>query len=155
METAIFGAGCFWGVEAAFRRQPGVIETEVGYAGGATVDPTYEDVCAADTGHAEVVRLRFDPETVAYERLLDLFWEIHDPTTPDRQGLDVGRQYRSVIFTHTPEQEAAARAAKERFAASGRFAAPIVTEIEPAGPFYRAEDYHQNYLEKLRARGVF
>lgn len=151
-ETATFGAGCFWGVEAAFRRLDGVIDTTVGYAGGNTPDPTYEDVCAGHTGHAEVVRVIFDPERLPYARLLAVFFEIHDPTSLNRQGPDVGSQYRSVIMTHTPEQSAAAHALKAEIEASGRFAGPIVTEIVEAGPFYPAEDYHQRYFEK-RTRG--
>ncbi len=147
-ETAIFGAGCFWGVEAAFRRLEGVIDTEVGYAGGDLPDPDYRTVCAGHTGHAEVVRVRFDPERLPYERLLELFFEIHDPTQLNRQGPDVGSQYRSIILASGPAQMAAAQAAKAALEASGRFASPIVTEIVEAGPFYRAEDYHQRYLEK-------
>jgi peptide-methionine (S)-S-oxide reductase len=148
MEKATFGAGCFWGVEAAFRQVQGVKATAVGYAGGSLPDPTYKDVCTDRTGHAEVVQVEYDPAEVSYERLLDVFWENHDPTTLDRQGPDVGTQYRSVIFFHGPEQEQAARASKERQQASGRFRRPIVTEIVPAAPFYRAEEYHQQYLEK-------
>ena len=147
-QKATFGAGCFWSVEAAFRQVPGVVDTAVGYAGGTTQDPTEEDVNSDGTGHAEVVEVEYDPETVAYERLLDVFWANHDPTTLNRQGPDVGSQYRSVIFFHTPEQEAAARASKENLDRSGRFRRPIVTEIAPAPPFYRAEEYHQRYLEK-------
>ncbi len=147
-QTAIFGAGCFWGVEAAFRRIDGVVETEVGYAGGDLPDPDYRAVCAGHTGHAEVVRVVFDPDRLPYERLLEVFFEIHDPTLLNRQGPDVGSQYRSIILTHGPEQTAAAQAAKATLEASGRFAAPIVTEIVEAGPFYAAEDYHQRYFEK-------
>lgn len=147
-EKATFGAGCFWGVEAAFRRVPGVVDTAAGYAGGDLDNPTYEDVCGGDTGHAEVVEVTYDPRQVKYEQLLDLFWRAHDPTTLDRQGPDVGTQYRSAIFTHSPEQERAARASKERAQASGRFSRPIVTEIAAASKFYRAEGYHQQYLEK-------
>lgn len=148
MQTATFAAGCFWGVEAAFRRVDGVIETCVGYTGGGTADPSYEEVCTGRTGHAEAVRIAFDPDRVSYSSLLDLFWDIHDPTTRNRQGPDIGTQYRSAIFCHGPEQEVAARASKQRCEAEGRFPRPIVTEIEPAGPFYRAEDYHQQYFEK-------
>ncbi|MFQ5785260.1 MAG: peptide-methionine (S)-S-oxide reductase MsrA [Alphaproteobacteria bacterium] len=148
MEKATFAAGCFWGVEAAFRRVEGVVATVVGYSGGTLDDPSYRDVCSGRTGHAEVVEVEFDPARVTYERLLDVFWQIHDPTLLNRQGPDVGEQYRSAIFCHTPEQETAARAAKERLEASGRFARPIVTEIAPAGRFWRAEAYHQQYLEK-------
>jgi peptide-methionine (S)-S-oxide reductase len=148
MEKATFGAGCFWGVEAAFRQIDGVISTAVGYSGGRTANPTYRDVCSDETGHAEVVEVEFDPAKVSYEQLLDAFWENHDPTTLNRQGPDIGSQYRSAIFFHSPAQEAAARASKARLEAAKRFRRPIVTEIEPAGPFYRAEDYHQQYLEK-------
>ncbi len=148
METATFAAGCFWGVEAAFRKVPGVVETTVGYTGGHTENPTYEEVCSDRTGHAEAVRIVFDPEQVSYEQLLEIFWNIHDPTTPNRQGPDVGSQYRSAIFFHTPDQEAAARSSKERLERSGRFADPIVTEIVPAAEFYPAEEYHQRYFER-------
>jgi len=147
-QTATFAAGCFWHVEEAFCRVPGVVSTEVGYTGGHTENPTYEEVCTDKTGHAEAVRLEFDPEKISYEQLLEIFWSIHDPTTLNRQGEDVGTQYRSAIFFHTPEQQALAEASKQRLAQSGRFKAPIVTEIVPAGPFYRAEEYHQRYLEK-------
>lgn len=150
MEKATFGAGCFWGVEAAFRRIKGVKKTAVGYAGGATRNPTYEDVCTDTTGHAEVVQVEYDPKEVAYETLLDVFWQAHDPTQFNRQGPDVGTQYRSAIFYHGPEQEAAARASKERLEKSGRFKRPVATEIQPAPEFWRAEDYHQQYLEKRR-----
>lgn len=148
METATFGAGCFWGVEAAFRRTKGVVETQVGYAGGTVENPNYEMVCTGRTGHAESVQVVFDPAQVTYEQLLEVFWDCHDPTTLNRQGPDVGTQYRSVIFYHTPEQEKAATASKERLDRSGRLGRPIVTQIVPAGPFYRAEEYHQQYLEK-------
>jgi peptide-methionine (S)-S-oxide reductase len=151
MEIATFGAGCFWGVEVAFRRVPGVPGTTVGYAGGTVADPSYEDVCSGRTGHAEAVQVEFDPSKVSYEALLAVFWESHDPTTPNRQGPDVGTQYRSAIFFHGPEQESAARASKEELEAAKTFHEPIVTEIEPAPPFYRAEDYHQQYFEKKRA----
>jgi len=146
IEKATFGAGCFWGVEAAFRKVDGVVDAAVGYSGGYTKDPSYGDVCTGATGHAEVVEVEYDPSKVSYEELLDVFWENHDPTTPNRQGLDVGTQYRSAIFFHTPEQEAAARASKEE--AQERFKNPIVTEITPASEFYRAEEYHQQYFEK-------
>jgi peptide-methionine (S)-S-oxide reductase len=149
METATFAAGCFWGVEAAFRRLPGVTDAIAGYPGGSTENPGYKEVCSGRTGHAEAVKVTFDPSTVTYDKLLDLFWEMHDPTTPNRQGPDIGTQYRSAIFVHGPEQEAAALASKERVA--GRFGRPIVTEIVPAAPFYQAEDYHQRYFEK---RGI-
>ena len=151
MAEATFGAGCFWGVEAAFRQVEGVTATAVGYSGGTTPDPTYREVCSGRTGHAEAIRVEYDPARVSYETLLDLFWDMHDPTTPNRQGPDVGTQYRSVIFFHTPEQEAAARASKERLQASGRHRRAIVTEIVPAPAFHRAEDYHQRYLEKRGA----
>ncbi len=151
MEKATFGAGCFWGVEAAFRRLDGVTGTCVGYAGGSHENPSYEEVCGGRTGHAEVVQVTFDPTRIGYDRLLEVFWEVHDPTTLNRQGPDVGSQYRSAIFTHSPSQEAAARASKDRLQASGRFGREIVTEITPAGPFHLAEDYHQQYLEKRGA----
>ena len=147
-EKATFGAGCFWGVEATFRQIPGVVDAAVGYAGGHTENPTYKDVCTDETGHAEVVQVEYDPEQVTYDKLLDVFWQNHDPTTKNRQGPDFGTQYRSVIFYHTPQQEAAARASKEKMDRSGLFRRPIVTEIQPAPEFYRAEEYHQRYLEK-------
>ncbi|MEX1203894.1 MAG: peptide-methionine (S)-S-oxide reductase MsrA, partial [Dongiaceae bacterium] len=143
--------GCFWGVEAAFRLIEGVTATAVGYSGGTAPGPTYREVCSGRTGHAEAVRVEYDPDRVSYDQLLDLFWDIHDPTTPNRQGPDVGTQYRSVIFFHTPEQEAAARASKERLQASGRHRRSIVTEIVAAPAFHLAEDYHQRYLEKRGA----
>jgi len=146
MEKATFGAGCFWGVEASFRELPGVVDAAVGYAGGTTDNPSYQAVCTDRTGHAEVVEVLFDPEKLSYEQLLDRFWSIHDPTTSNRQGPDVGSQYRSVIFFHSPEQEAAATRSKE--AVQPRFKRPIVTDIEPAPAFWRAEEYHQRYLEK-------
>lgn len=151
MEKATFGAGCFWGVEAAFRQVNGVKATAVGYAGGTTENPTYKDVCSGRTGHAEVVEVEFDPAVVSYEELLKVFWENHDPTTLNRQGPDVGEQYRSAIFYHTPEQEQAARASKAALEESGTYRRRIVTEITPAPTFYRAEDYHQQYFEK---RGI-
>ncbi|MEX2008981.1 MAG: peptide-methionine (S)-S-oxide reductase MsrA [Dongiaceae bacterium] len=151
MAEASFGAGCFWGVEAAFRQVEGVTATAVGYSGGAAPNPTYREVCSGRTGHAEAVRVEYDPDRVSYDQLLDLFWDMHDPTTPNRQGPDVGTQYRSVIFFHTPEQEAAARASKDRLQAAGRRWRPIVTEIVPAPAFHLAEDYHQRYLEKRGA----
>lgn len=147
-EIATFGAGCFWGVEATFRRVPGVLSTRVGYLGGKTKDPTYRDVCTDSTGHAEVVEVVFDPAQVAYNHLLDLFWELHDPTQLNRQGPDYGTQYRSAIFFHSPEQEAAARASKQALEDKKVFPRRIVTEITPASAFYEAEDYHQQYLEK-------
>jgi peptide-methionine (S)-S-oxide reductase len=148
MALATFGAGCFWGVEATFRNIDGVTGTAVGYEGGKTANPTYEDVCTDTTGHAEVVQVEYDPAKVSYGRLLDTFWENHDPTTPNRQGPDHGTQYRSAILFHTPEQEAEARASKAARDQSGKHRRPIVTEIVPAGPFWRAEEYHQQYLEK-------
>jgi peptide-methionine (S)-S-oxide reductase len=148
MDKATFGAGCFWGVEAAFRQLKGVTSTAVGYMGGKLDDPTYEDVCTDRTGHAEVVQVEFDPSQVSYQDVLRVFWENHDPTTLNRQGPDSGTQYRSVIFFHTPEQEAAAKASKDALTKSGRFKRPIVTEIQPAPKFWRAEEYHQQYLEK-------
>ena len=148
LEKATFGAGCFWGVEAAFRSVKGVVSTQVGYSGGRTADPTYEQVCSGRTGHAEAVEVTYDPTQVSYDELLRVFWENHDPTTPNRQGPDVGEQYRSAIFFHSPEQEAAAKASVASLQAAKRFRRPIVTQIVPAGPFYRAEEYHQQYLEK-------
>jgi peptide-methionine (S)-S-oxide reductase len=143
---ATFGAGCFWGVEAAFRQLEGVTKTEVGYEGGSLESPSYEDVCSHTTGHAEVVEVTFDPERVSYEQLLDVFWAKHDPTQLNRQGWDIGDQYRSVVFVHDDEQRAAAEASKEREQANWR--RPIVTVVEPAQTFWPAEDYHQQYLEK-------
>lgn len=148
MEKATFGAGCFWGVEAAFREVKGVVSTAVGYMGGTLRDPTYEDVCTDRTGHAEVVQVEYDPAVVSYDDLLKVFWENHDPTTLNRQGPDTGTQYRSAIFFHTPAQEASAKASKDALARSGRFKRPVVTEIVPAPEFWRAEEYHQQYLEK-------
>jgi peptide-methionine (S)-S-oxide reductase len=148
MEKATFGAGCFWGVEATFRQVEGVHSTAVGYMGGTLPNPTYEDVCTDRTGHAEVVQVEYDASKVSYEELLRVFWENHDPTTLNRQGPDVGTQYRSVIFFHSPEQETAAKLTKQRLAASGRYKRPLVTEIVPASQFWRAEEYHQQYLEK-------
>ena len=147
-ETATFGAGCFWGVEAAFRQIPGVVGTAVGYLGGTLVNPTYHDVCTDRTGHAEVVQVEFDPTKVTYDQLLEVFWTNHDPTTLNRQGPDHGSQYRSAIFYHSPAQQQAAIASKEQLSKSGRFRRPIVTEITEASTFYRAEEYHQQYLEK-------
>ncbi len=148
MSTATFGAGCFWGVEEAFRRVPGVTETAVGYMGGHLENPSYRAVCTDRTGHAEVVQVHFDPSQVGYERLLEIFWEIHDPTTLNRQGPDSGTQYRSAVFTHDESQRAAATSMKERLEASGRYRRPIVTEITPASTFWRAEEYHQKYVQK-------
>ena len=147
-EKATFGAGCFWGVEEEFRKIPGVVDAAVGYSGGTLENPTYRDVCTDRTGHAEVVEVDFDPAVVSYERLLDVFWNAHDPTQVNRQGPDVGTQYRSVIFVHSPEQEAAARASRDRLDKGGRFRRPVATQIEPAARFWRAEDYHQQYLAK-------
>jgi peptide-methionine (S)-S-oxide reductase len=149
MEKATFGAGCFWGVESTFRRLPGVQSTQVGYAGGDLNNPTYHDVCTGGTGHAEVVEVSFDPQVISYHDLLEVFWNNHNPTTLNRQGPDVGTQYRSVVFYHSPEQEADARASRD--AAQSRFPRPIVTQIVAAPQFWRAEEYHQQYLEK---RGV-
>ena len=151
MAKATFAAGCFWGVEKAFRRVDGVTETAVGYTGGETSDPSYEQVCSGRTGHAEAVQLEYDPARLGYDDLLDLFWRVHDATQLNRQGPDVGSQYRSAIFFHDPEQEAAAQAAKAQQQASGGHHGQVVTEIVPADTFYLAEDYHQQYLEK---RGV-
>ena len=148
MKKATFGAGCFWGVEEGFRRVDGVTGTAVGYLGGSLENPSYEDVCTGRTGHAEVVQVEYDPSRVSFERLLEVFWESHDPTTLNRQGPDVGTQYRSAVFFEDDEQEAAALASKERVGASGQFRRPIVTEIARATPFYRAEEYHQQYLAK-------
>jgi peptide-methionine (S)-S-oxide reductase len=147
-EKATFGAGCFWGVEETFRQLPGVSSTAVGYAGGAKDNPTYEDVCSDATGHAEVVEVEFDPTEIAYTKLLDVFWSNHNPTTLNRQGPDVGTQYRSAIFYHSPEQKQQAEASRAALEKSGRFPRPIVTQIEPAPKFWRAEEYHQQYLRK-------
>jgi peptide-methionine (S)-S-oxide reductase len=147
-EKATFGAGCFWGVEAAFRKLPGVISTTVGYAGGSTENPTYQDVCTDRTGHAEVVQVEFDPAKVSYRQLLDLFWQSHDPTQLNRQGPDAGTQYRSVIFYHSTAQKKEAEESRTELKNSGKYQKPIVTEISPAPAFYVAEDYHQQYLEK-------
>jgi peptide-methionine (S)-S-oxide reductase len=148
MAKATFAAGCFWGVEAEFRRLKGVTATQVGYTGGHTNNPNYKQVCTDGTGHAEAVEVDYDPTQISYDALLNAFWAMHDPTTMNRQGPDVGSQYRSAIFFQTPEQEAAAKASRDKLAASGKFKRPIVTEIVPAGQFWRAEDYHQQYLEK-------
>ncbi len=152
-QQAMFGAGCFWGVEEAFRQLDGVTKTEVGYAGGHIEDPTYEAVCAKTTGHAEVVRLEFDPATITYEKLLETFWKIHDPTQINRQGPDVGDQYRTVIYTYDDAQTKVAEASKENEDNSGIHAQPIATQIEPAPVFYRAEEYHQQYFAKRGLRG--
>jgi peptide-methionine (S)-S-oxide reductase len=145
-ETATFGAGCFWGVEWVYMQVPGVIDAVSGYAGGVTPDPTYEQVCSHTTGHAEVVEVTFDPSRVSYDQLVEIFWAMHDPTQIDRQGPDVGDQYRSVIFTHSEDQQAAAKASRERVAS--RFTRPIATEILPAPTFYPAESYHQRWYDK-------
>jgi peptide-methionine (S)-S-oxide reductase len=151
METATFGAGCFWGVEVRFQQEPGVTETAVGYEGGKLDNPTYKDVCTDRTGHAEVVDVKFDPAKVSYQRLLDLFFELHDPTQLNRQGPDWGAQYRSVVFFHSPEQEAAAKATIAGLTEQKVFKKPIVTQVVPAETFWRAEEYHQKYLEKRGA----
>lgn len=148
MTKATFGAGCFWGIESAFRKVEGVVDTAVGYLGGTVPNPTYHDVCTNTTGHAEVVEVQYDPARVSFDQLLDVFWRIHNPTTLNRQGPDVGTQYRSAIFYHDDAQKAAAESSLERLRASGRFPRPIVTEITPASTFYRAEEYHQRYNEK-------
>ena len=148
LEKATFGAGCFWGVEAEFRKVKGVKRTEVGYEGGHTDRPTYQDVCTDKTGHAEVVQVEYDPNEVSYDDLLKVFWENHDPTQVNRQGPDVGTQYRTVVFYHNDEQKRAAEQSKQELSQSGRFRKPIATEITPAQDFWRAEEYHQQYLEK-------
>src|SRR5437763_13324231 len=149
LQKATFGAGCFWGVEAEFRQlASGIVSTAVGYEGGTMKNPTYRDVCTDRTGHAEVVEVEYDPEKITYEDLLKIFWENHDPTTLNRQGPDAGTQYRSAIFYHSPEQKAAAEALKKSLSASGKFRREIVTEIVPAPTFWKAEEYHQQYLEK-------
>lgn len=151
-EIATFAAGCFWGVEELFRTRPGVIKTEVGYTGGSTPNPTYKMVCGDATGHAEAVQITYDPQKISYSDLLTIFWENHDPTTPNRQGPDIGTQYRSVIFYHSPEQEKLARASKKQLETSGMLRAPTITEIVPAPAFHRAEEYHQQYLAKRDAK---
>jgi len=148
IKKATFAAGCFWGVEATFQKVKGVVQTEVGYMGGHTESPTYQDVCTDRTGHAEVVQVTFDDEQVRYQQLLDIFWKGHDPTQRNRQGPDVGMQYRSAIFYHDEEQLKEAMASKTALGASGRFPRPIATNLEKAGPFWRAEEYHQKYLQK-------
>ena len=153
-QKATLGAGCFWGVESVFRRVNGVISTTVGYSGGSFKNPTYEDVCSGKTGHAEVVQVEFDPAMVSYDELLAVFWENHDPTTMNRQGPDVGEQYRSAIFYHDHEQKVRAESSKEKLVKSGRYKNPIATEITPASEFYPAEEYHQQYFEK-RGMGGF
>jgi len=148
LEQATFGAGCFWGVEYFFSEQDGVVGTAVGYMGGTVDNPTYEQVCSGRTGHTEVVQVTYDPARVSYDELLAVFFGLHDPTQVNRQGPDIGTQYRSVIFYHTPEQETAARAFKQKLDASGEFDRPIATTIEPAQTFWPAEDYHQEYYRK-------
>ncbi len=149
LKKATFGAGCFWGVEALFRKVSGVIDAVSGYTGGTLKNPTYEDVCNSETGHAEAVEVTYDGDKVSYERLLEVFWMNHNPTTPNQQGPDRGSQYRSVIFYHDEEQKKLAEASKETLAQSGKWQKPIVTEITPAETFYKAEEYHQRYFEKL------
>ncbi len=156
LEKAAFAAGCFWHVEEAFRRVPGVVSTAVGYEGGDMENPTYRDVCTGKTGHAETVEVAYDPSKVSYEKLLDVFWSVHDPTTANRQGPDVGSQYRSVIFYHDRQQEEAARRSKEQLDRSGRLKRPAVTQIVPASKFWKAEEYHQQYMakNKLESCGI-
>ena len=149
LQMATFAAGCFWGVEEAFTKIKGVKSTRVGYIGGNLQNPTYEDVCTDRTGHAEALQVKYDPKEVSYEELLDLFWSIHNPTTKNRQGPDIGSQYRSIIFYHTPEQESIAKKSKQELDASNKFQNKIVTEIIPATTFYQAEDYHQKYYQKI------
>ena len=153
MKKAIFGAGCFWGVEETFRNTPGVVGTAVGYSGGTVPKATYEDVCTGTTGHAEVVEVEYDPEKVSYDALLDVFWASHDPTTLNRQGPDRGTQYRSAVYYLDDEQKRAAEASKQRLDAGGGFPRPIVTEVTPASTFWKAEDYHQQYLAKRGRSG--
>lgn len=145
---ATFAAGCFWGIEELFRQQPGVISTKVGYIGGQTVNPTYPDVCTGQTGHAEAIEIEYDPEKITYDTLLELFWNNHNPTTPNQQGPDIGTQYRSVIFFHNAEQANKAEHSKALLEKTHRFAQPIITQIIPASTFYLAEDYHQQYAAK-------
>ena len=146
---ATFAAGCFWGVEEAFTKTKGVKSTRVGYIGGNLPNPTYEDVCTDRTGHAEALQVKYDPKEISYEELLDLFWSIHNPTTKNRQGPDIGSQYRSIIFYHTPEQESIAKKSKQELDDSNQFQNKIVTEIVRASTFYPAEDYHQKYYQKI------
>jgi peptide-methionine (S)-S-oxide reductase len=153
LKKAVFAAGCFWGVEAAFRRVPGVVSTQVGYTGGHTQSPTYRQVCGDRTGHAEAVEITYDPGKVSYKELLDVFWSAHDPTQRNRQGPDVGSQYRSAVFYLDEDQAGAARESKETLEKSGKFGRPIVTEIVPATEFYRAEEYHQRYYERRGMKG--
>ncbi|MCA9365026.1 MAG: peptide-methionine (S)-S-oxide reductase MsrA [Candidatus Moranbacteria bacterium] len=151
-QKATFSAGCFWGVEETFRQTEGVTKTRVGYTGGATENPTYEDVCAGDTGHAEAIEIMFDSEKISYEKLLDVFWQLHNPTQVNRQGPDVGDQYRGVIFTHNEEQSTLAKESKKKLEESGKYDAPIATEIVPATEFFQAEQYHQQYPTKKGAK---
>lgn len=151
---ATFGAGCFWGVEERFRKLKGVKSTTVGYSGGDFPNPTYKDVCSGETGHAEVVQIEFNPSIITYEELLDVFWKIHNPTSLNRQGFDIGTQYRSVIFYHSPEQRQKALKSKKELENSGKYKKPIVTKIEPVKEFYRAEEYHQKYVQK-RSKSLF
>jgi peptide-methionine (S)-S-oxide reductase len=145
---ATFAAGCFWHVEEVFRTTPGVIDTKVGYTGGHVKDPTYDMVCADNTGHAEAVQVEYDPQKISFDKLLNIFWSNHNPTTPNRQGFDIGTQYRSAIFFHSPEQETLAKESKENLNNSSKFSEPIITEIKPASTFYTAEEYHQKYFTK-------
>ncbi len=147
-QKATFGAGCFWGVEVAFRNTKGVTQTAVGYLGGTMENPTYRDVCTGRTGHAEVVEVEYDPQQVSYEELLKVFWDNHDPTQLNRQGPDIGTQYRSAIFYYTPQQQQVAQTSKEQLEREGSFRRPVATQVVPASEFYRAEEYHQQYLEK-------
>jgi len=150
---ATFGAGCFWGVELSFSRLDGVLDTAVGYSGGHTDNPTYHDICGHGTGHAEVVEVEYEPAVISYRALLEAFFEMHDPTQVNRQGPDIGDQYRSVVFFHSPQQQAAAESVKNELDGAGRFARPIATAIEPAPTFWRAEDYHQRYIERRGGGG--
>ena len=154
MEEAIFGAGCFWGVESKFGKVEGVIETEVGYTGGATKNPTYKDVCTNKTGHVEVVKVTYDSSILSYEKLLEIFWDIHNPTTLNRQGLDIGTQYRSAVFYTNEEQRLSTMKVKQKLDDSGKYKKPIVTEIVPAAEYYKAEEYHQKYHGKNK-KSVF
>ncbi len=148
VELATFAAGCFWGVEELFSKEDGVVSTRVGYSGGKIKKPTYRQVCGGDTGHAESVEITFDPQKISYEKLLNIFWENHDPTTVNRQGPDVGEQYRSVVFYHSEEQKETAERMKKKMEESKKFDRPIVTQIVPSEPFYAAEAYHQKYFKK-------
>ena len=149
MEKATFAAGCFWGIETAYRRLEGVLDVAVGYEGGSTDNPSYQDVCTGQTGHAEVVEVDYDPEKISYDELLDVFWNIHDPTTLNRQGPDIGTQYRSAIFFHNEDQKKKAELSKSSKQSEGTYPDGIVTEITPHETFYRAEEYHQRYFEKM------